>query len=77
MCTIVIVFQVGELEKEIKDLKEQNHFLKREMVKSNLQYLNLKENTTEELRTLKATNDHEINFFTKNHEALKVGFLCF
>lgn len=47
--------------------------LKHTMVKSNMHYMNLKENIVNELTTLKTNTDNEIEFFTKNHEALKVS----
>lgn len=47
------------------------------MVKSNMHYMNLKENIVNELAALKTNNDNEIEFFTKNHEALQVSSFKF
>lgn len=45
------------------------------MIKSNNQLTILRENLSEELKALKAATDHEIEFFQRNQDALKVGFL--
>lgn len=56
----------------MKSLEDKNRMLKNMVFKSNVHHITLKENIIEELKTLKATNDQEIHFFTTNHEALKV-----
>lgn len=60
------------MEQEVNQLKEKNSLLKKQLVDANYNYNNLKENLLEELNALKAANLHELEFFTKNHEALKV-----
>lgn len=56
----------------MKSLEEKNLLKKNMIAKANIHYINLNENIIEELKTLKAANDHEIDFFTTNHEALAV-----
>jgi len=56
----------------VKSLEDKNRMLKNMVVKSNVHHITLKENIIEELKTLKAANDQEIQFFKTNYEALKV-----
>lgn len=58
-------------------MEQTNVLLKHTMVKSNIHYINLKENIVNELDALKTNNDNEIEFFTRNHKALQVSIFKF
>lgn len=61
-----------KLENIHKSLKDKNNSLKRETIEANLQYTNIKHNLSEGLNALKISNQHEIDFYTANNEALQV-----
>lgn len=53
-------------------LREKRNLLKKELTIAELNYTNLKHELTEKLNALKMSNQHEIDFFTVNNDALNV-----
>lgn len=68
---------MNELENVVKTLEDENNLSNRTLIDANRKIENLKENLSEELNSLKAANENELNFFHKNHEAIKVCTIIF
>ncbi|XP_022164943.1 33 kDa inner dynein arm light chain, axonemal-like [Myzus persicae] len=58
-------------EKDIQDIEDQHVILKKKLVNANIKYNRLKIDLKKELNNLKDANQHELNFFNRNHKALK------
>lgn len=56
----------------MKNLEQKSISLKNELVAADNKYKILKEKLSEELNALKIANQHEFDFYSKNHDALKV-----
>ncbi|XP_025207580.1 33 kDa inner dynein arm light chain, axonemal-like [Melanaphis sacchari] len=61
----------GLTEKDIHDIEDQHVLLKKKLNEANIKYNRLKIDLTKELNHLKDVNQHELNFFNKNHKSLK------
>jgi len=62
-------------EKDIQDIEDEHVKLKKKLVDANNKYNRLKIDLRKELNNLKDANQHELNFFNRNHKALKVCIL--
>jgi len=62
-------------EKDIQDIEDEHVKLKKKLVDANKKYNILKIDLKRELNNLKDANQHELNFFNRNHKALKVCIL--
>jgi len=62
-------------EKDIHVIKDQHLVLKKKLVNANDKYNKLKNDLRKELKNLKDANQHELNFFIRNHKALKVRII--
>lgn len=62
-------------EKDIHDIEDQHVKLKKKLINANNKYNRLKIDLKKELKNLKDANQHELNFFNRNHKALKVCIL--
>ncbi|XP_060856184.1 33 kDa inner dynein arm light chain, axonemal-like [Metopolophium dirhodum] len=58
-------------EKDIQDIEDEHVKLKKKLVDANNKYNILKIDLKKELNNLKDANQHELNFFNRNHKALK------
>lgn len=62
-------------EKDIHDIEDNHVKLKKKLVNANNKYDRLKIDLKKELNNLKDANQHELNFFNRNHKVLKVCIL--
>lgn len=58
-------------------MEEKQSLLKKKLYDVNLHLKNLNSISSEEIDALKIANNNEIDFFSKNHESLKVSFIKF
>ncbi|VVC41292.1 Hypothetical protein CINCED_3A019524 [Cinara cedri] len=59
------------LENNYQSLKDRNNLLKKETTEAQRRYAIIKHNLIEEFNALKISNQHEIEFYTINTEALQ------
>lgn len=58
-------------------MEEKQSLLKKKLYDVNLHLKNLNSISSEEIDALKIANNNEIDFFSKNHESLKVSIIKF
>lgn len=63
------------VKKDLHDLEDQQIELRKQLSEANVKYKRLEINIKKELNNLKDAHQHELNFFNRNHKALKVCIL--
>ncbi|XP_026820402.1 33 kDa inner dynein arm light chain, axonemal-like [Rhopalosiphum maidis] len=59
------------VKRDLQDLEDQQVVLKKQLSEANTKYKRLENSFKKELNNLKDAHQHELNFFNRNHKALK------
>lgn len=63
---------MDNIEMDVKNLNDNNVSLKKKLIDANVTFQNHEKYWTDKLNVLKEKNKQELEFMTKNHEALQV-----